>query len=114
MLSASDPSSAASGATIQSHVQYGKSFWKYSQALGIASILIFAASDYGLTKIGGASRAGIPEIAAMLTTSDTWWAFAHAIGPATFRTLFGACDITYTIPQLLNSIRSEPLSGATI
>ena len=114
MLLASDPSSAASGPKIRSHVQYGRSFWEYGQALGVASLLVFAVSETGLSKIGGASRSGIPEIAAMLTTSDTWWAFAHAIGPATFRTLFGACDTAYTVPQLLNSIRSQPLSGTTI
>ena len=50
----------------------------------------------------------------MLTTSDRWWAFAHTIGPATFRTLIGACDTGYTVPQLLNSIRSQPLSVTTI
>ena len=113
-LLASDPSSTSSGAKIRSHVQYGRSFWEYSQELGVASLLVFAVTETGLTKIGGASRSGIPEIAAMLTTSDTWWAFAHAIGPATFRTLFGACDTAYTVPQLLNSIRSQPLSGTTI
>ena len=111
---ASDSSSTSLGAKIRSHVQYGRSFWEYSQELGVASLLVFAVTETGLTKIGGARQSGIPEMAAMLTTSDTWWAFAHAIGPATFRTLFGACDTEYTIPQLLNSIRLQPLSGTTI
>ena len=104
-LLTTNPSSPSSGAKIRSHVQYGWSFWEYSQELGVESLLVFAVTEMGLTKIGGASQSGIFEIATMLTTSDTWWAFTHAIGPATFRNLFGACDTLYTVPQLLNSIR---------
>lgn len=98
-----------SGVTLRNHIVYGRSFWEYGQALGIASLLVFAVGDIGLSRIGGSSDAGIPIIASALTTDDTWWAFAHAISPATFRTLFGACDIAYSVPQLLSRIRREPI-----
>lgn len=110
ILKESYPESTIDGTKIRTDSQYGKSFWDYGQALGIASLLLFAVSDIGLTKIGKASRSGIPAIAASLTTSGTWWAFAHAIGPAAFRTLFGPRDIAYTIPQLLARIQCEPLA----
>ena len=55
-LLASDPSSTSSGAKIQSHVQYGRSFWEYSQELGVASLLVFAVTEMGLMKIGGVLR----------------------------------------------------------
>ena len=67
--------------------------------------------DIGITRIGKVSRGGIPALATSLTTSGTWWAFAHATGPTAFRTLFGSRDIAYTIPQLLNRIRLEPLAA---
>ena len=109
-----DSSPEISGVSLRNYTNYGRCFWEYGQSLGIASFLVFAVSDVGLTRIGGASRAGIPHIAAALTTDDTWWAFAHAISPPTFRTLFGACDIAYSLPQLLSRIRQEPVPPSTI
>jgi len=106
----SEDSRVAEGTTLRTHSQYGKTFWEYGQALGIASLLLFAVSDVGLTKIGRVTRGGIPALAAALTTCGGWWAFAHAIGPATFRTLFGPRDVAYTTPHLLNRIRFEPLA----
>ena len=101
---------AVDGSKLRTDSTYGKSFWDYSQALGIGSLLLFAVSDIGLTRIGKTGRGSIPALAASLTTSGTWWSFAHAIGPAAFRTLFGARDIAYTTAQLLHTIRSEPLA----
>lgn len=112
--SSTSPPSDISGVTLRNHTGYGRSFWEYGQALGIASLLVFAVGDIGLSRIGGSSRAGIPNIACALTTDDTWWAFAHAISPATFRTLFGACDVAYGVPQLLSRIRREPVSRNTM
>jgi len=111
MLKDSYPESKVDGTKLRTDSNYGKSFWEYGQALGIASLLVFAVSEIGITRIGKASQGGIPALAASLTTSGTWWAFAHATGPAAFRTLFGPREIAYTIPQLLNRIRSEPLAA---
>ena len=107
-------SSEISGVALRNYSNYGKCFWEYGQFLGIASFLVFAVSDIGMTRIGGSSRAGIPNLAAALTTDNSWWAFAHAISPPTFRTLFGACDIAYSLPQLLTRIRQEPVPHSTI
>lgn len=100
--------------TVRSHSKYGRTFWEYGQKLGIASLLVFAVMDKSLTRIGEAGVTGIPALAAALTTSGTWWAFAHVVGPGVFRTLFGARDIEYSIPQLLTSLRSEPVTLGTI
>jgi hypothetical protein len=98
-----------SAARLRSHCKYGKVFWEYGQSLGIASLLVFAVLDTGLAKIGEVGLRGVSGMAADLMTSGTWWAFAHAIGPAAFRTLFGARDVAYTVPQLMSSILVEPV-----
>jgi len=98
-----------SAATLRSHCKYGKAFWEYGQSLGIASLLMFAVLDTGLTKIGEAGLRGVSGIASDLTTSGTWWGFAHSIGPPAFRTLFGARDVAYKVPELIARIRAEPL-----
>jgi hypothetical protein len=108
------PDSEISGVSLRNYTNYGRCFWEYGQSLGIASFLVFAVSVIGVTRIGGASRAGIPTVAAALTTDNNWWAFAHSISPPTFRTLFGACDVSYTLPQLLNRVRQEPVPPSTI
>jgi len=101
------------GIKVRKHRDYGRVFWEYGQALGIASLLVFAVSDIGLSRVGSSSRAGIPQLAADLSTDNTWWAFAHSISPPTFRTLFGSCNIAYSVPELLNRIRREPISPTT-
>lgn len=102
-----DSGSTVSAATIRSHCKYGRVFWEYGQSLGVASLLMFAVLDLGLTRIGEAGQQGISGIAADLTTSATWWAFAHAMGPPAFRTLFGTQDVAYRIPELITRIRAE-------
>jgi hypothetical protein len=104
-----DGGSTVSAATLRSHCKYGKAFWEYGQSLGIASLFMFAVLDMGLTKIGEAGLRGVSGIAADLSTSATWWAFTHAMGPPAFRTLFGARDVAYEVPQLITRIRAEPL-----
>jgi hypothetical protein len=104
-----DSGSIVSAATIRSHCKYGRTFWEYGQSLGIASLLMFAVLDGGLATIGEVGLRGVSGMAADLTTSGTWWAFAHAMGPPTFRTLFGARDVGYKIPELIARIRAEPL-----
>jgi len=114
MLNTFDTSLEMNASIVRSHATYGKCYWEYGQRLGIASLLIFAVSDHGLTKIAKDGKNGISELATTLSASGNWWAFAHSIGPPAFRTLFGPRDIEYPVPQLLAMIRSEPVTLSTI
>ena len=102
---------------LRDHIGYGRVFWSFGQELGIASLLMFAVSAYGLTKIAkqcGPRSGQIATMASALSSSQTWWAFAHGIGPRVIRTLFGSRDVTYTVPQLLQFVRSEPIPTTTM
>ena len=103
--------------TFRDHITYGGTFWMFGQELGIASLLMIAVSGTAITKI--AKKAGprskqIPAMAAALSCSQTWWAFAHAVGPCTRHILFGGQDVSYTIPQLLSIVRAEPMPASVM
>jgi hypothetical protein len=98
-------------------IGFGKTYWTLLQDLGIAALLMIAVSDVGLTVLarnigpGGQNHANLRTA---LVRSRAWWSFAHAIGPATLRTFFGPRDVEYTVPQLLQQLREEPLPTAVI
>jgi hypothetical protein len=98
-------------------ISFGKNFWGLLQELGVAALLMLAVGDTGLTVIARAMGPGSESrqsLTSALACSRGWWSFAHAIGPATLRTFFGPRDIPYTIPQLLQQLRNEPLPAASI
>src|SRR5947209_6906063 len=62
MLNEDSGSTTISTATIRSYCKYGKIFWEYGQSLGVASLLMFAVLDMGLTKIREAELRGVSGI----------------------------------------------------
>ena len=99
------------------NISYGKKFWNFVEKLGVAALLLLAVNETGLTVIAkfmGQSSEGTKWLMPALSGARAWWCFAHAIGPATLRTLFGPRDIHYTIPKLLQQLRNEPLPVACI
>ena len=85
-LLASGPPTNKSTFTFRDYVSYDRTFWMFGQKLGIASLLMLAVSRQGLTKIAkktGPRSHQISAMAAALSSLQTWWAFAHAIGPCT-------------------------------
>ena len=99
------------------HIGYGSRFWTFGQDIGIASLLMLGVSEHGLSTIARKTRPRseqIPAMAAALSSSQTWWAFAHATGPRVLRTLFGLGNVRYTIPQLLTFVRAEPMPASTM
>ena len=103
--------------TFRREIGYGKTFWSLLEELGVAAILMLAVAEPGLTVI---ARALGPEseqrgiLTSALSSARGWWSFAHAIGPATLRTLFGPRDTQYTVPQLLHQLRKEPLPTTSL
>ena len=99
------------------NIGFGKTYWSLLQELGIAALLMLAVADTGLTVIARAMGAGNDNrriLVLSLCRSRAWWSFAHAIGPATLRMFFGPCDMQYTVQQLLQHLRAEPLTTASI
>ena len=123
-VAAPAPSTSATSAVAQAkttklrdHIAYGKKFWSYGKELGIASLLMLAVCGTALTKIAKQSekKTGLVRgMAAALSASQTWWAFAHGIGPHASRALFGVCDVPYTIPTLLHFVQSEPVPATAL
>ena len=98
-------------------ISFGKTYWSLLQDLGVAALLMLAVAEPGLTVFARAMGPGGSQRAiftSALSSSRGWWSFAHAIGPATFRTFFGPRDIQYTVPELLHQLRAEPLPTASI
>ena len=98
-------------------IGFGKAYWSLLQELGVAALLMLAVGDVGLTvmaRILGSGSENYKSLTLGLSRSRVWWSFAHAIGPATIRTLFGPRDIQYTVPQLLQHLRTEPLPTSSI
>ena len=98
-------------------IAFGKTYWSLLQELGVAALLMLAVGDTGLTVIARSMGPGNPNrknLALALSLSRGWWSFAHAIGPATLRSVFGPRDIQYTVQQLLQQLRAEPLPTASI
>lgn len=79
--------------------------------------MMLAVCGTGLTKIPKVSekKKGIlQKVSTALSNSQTWWAFAHRIGPHAFHTLFGSADVPYSIAELLRYIRYEPVPAVAI
>lgn len=102
---------------VRDNTGFGRTFWRFGQELGVAALLMLAVAEQGLTIIGracGPRSSNIPNLASALSSSRAWWSFAHAIGPPTFRTLFGLRSVSYTVPQLLHYLRTEPMPAASV
>ena len=93
------------------NISYGKKFWYFVEQLGVAALLMLAVNETGLTVIArsmGESGEGAKWLMPALSGTLAWWCFAHAIGPATLRTLFGPRDIHYNIPNFSSSCETSP------
>src|SRR6266852_1882443 len=78
---------------------------------------MLAIAEQGLTIIGracGPRSSNIPNLASALSSSRAWWSFTHAIRPPTFKTLFGLRNVSYTMPQLLHYLQTEPMPAASV
>ena len=103
--------------SFKTNISFRKSFWGLIQELGVASLLMLAVADTGPTMIArsfGPQSRQQNELVSTLCCARGWWAFAHAIGPATLRTFFGPRDIHYTVPQLVQLLRNEPLPAIAV
>src|SRR5437588_1007487 len=103
-LLASGPLTNKSTFTFRDHISYGHTYRVFGQKAEMASLLMLAVSGHRLMKIAkktGPRSHQILAMAAALSSSQTWWVFAHTIGPCTRRILFSG-RVSYTIPQLLS------------
>ena len=104
-------------AKLRVDVSFGKTYWALLGELGVAALMMLAVAPQGLTAFARVVGPGSDQRKALisaLSSSRGWWLFAHAIGPAVLRTVFGPCDIEYTVPQPLRKLRIEPLPTASI
>ena len=97
-------------------ISFGKTPWGLTGDLGIAALLMLAVGETGLTMVARATgplSRGKAWLTTALSADRGWWSFAHAIGPATYRTFFGPRDTHFTAAQLLQMLRVEPLPTIT-
>jgi hypothetical protein len=100
---------------VRDNTGFGRTFWRFGQELGVAALLMLAVAEQGLTIIGRACSprsSNIPNLASALSSSRALWSFVHTIGPPMFRSLFGLRCVSYTVPQHLHYLPTEPMPAA--
>ena len=99
------------------NIGFGKLFLKLLQEFGVAALLMLAVCDIGITVVAralGSEGKNHDMVRSAHCCSRGWWCFAHALGPPTFKTLFGHREIRYTATQLLWRLWAEPLPSSTM